>query len=38
MRQTEGLSIDDPQGLDLGVRRVNRELNIERERGGPDFS
>ena len=29
-RQTEGLSIDDPQGLDLGVRRVNRELNIER--------
>ena len=38
MRQAQGLSIDDPQGLDLGIDRVDRELKIERGRDGPDFS
>ena len=36
-RQAEGLGISiDPKSRDLGIGRVDRELNIERRRDGPD--
>ena len=37
-RQAEGLGISlDPKSRDLGIELVDRELNIERLRDGPDI-